>query len=174
MYRSIIDFPKFLYGGISEGYLAIYIWLTLINWFEIPRKKNLLTVLPSHYKVQIFWEGHTNLKKHSSKCWRYQVMLERNGSFFNFFGLLPIFELYHYNTICLKPEPFLFSDRVFFTASISKSSISCLGWHFFALGRRKIIVIVKERRIKESDRVRNLNLGWPKIIFQLTLPSFLA
>ena len=57
-------------------------------------------------KVQIFWEGHTNLKKHSSKCWRYQVMLERNGSFFNFFGLLPIFELYHYNTICLKPEPF--------------------------------------------------------------------
>ena len=89
-------------------------------------------------------------------------MLERNGSFFNFFGLLPIFELYHYNTICLKPEPFLFSDRVFFTASISKSSISCLGWHFFALGRRKIIVIVKERRIKESNQVRNLNLGRPR------------
>ena len=163
MYRSIIDFPKFLYGGISEGYLAIYIWLTLINWFEIPRKKYLLTVLPSYYKVQIFWEGHTNLKKYNSSFfWRYQVMFERNGSFFNFFCLITISELYHY-TICLKPEPFYFQIEFFFTASISKSSISCLGWHFFALGRRKIIVIVKERRIKESDWVRNLNLGQPKV-----------
>ena len=106
------------------------------------------------------------MKKDSSYFRRYHVMLKTNGSFFQFFWpsdntrTLPFYHL-------LKARAFLFSDRVFFTASISKSSISCLGWHFFALGRRKIIVIVKERRIKESNRVRNLNLGWPGFILQV-------
>ena len=129
-------------------------------------KKSLLTVLPSYYKVQIFWEGHTNLKKRFLLFSTLPSNIKNKWKFFQFFlpsdntWTLPFYHL-------LKARAFLFSDRVFFTASISKSSISCLGWHFFALGRRKIIVIVKERRIKESDRVRNLNLGWPRFILQV-------